>query len=1097
MLTKSQPHPSLQPLVTSLQSLVAMVSLSMLDPLSSLTRLNEQQHALPHAEAEQDHSYLADIRAMINLHDMFLSAATRLSIIASPAILAWSVMLLSIRSSSTIRKEARELRQSQRAEERFERDFSPEVQDEQHSATNGRPHQIRRRSSTGSDILEASMYDELLENVADTTLEDPIAFLGTNAIDGAQVLDVLTTLALTFGTSVDSNLNSILGARIRILILELIHCSIEITRYIPEIVTATLAALVGGQQYWDQQVTFPLGVEDDPVATFLDDLYMVEQLLYVSRSRYPYESLPFLKIIRAIATCEAQNEDGNWIVLHILQTMPSFTFELAADFIYYETSNEDDNSNTIRLTRSALLFRPQGKPLSNYEGKSDGWSLDIAQTFDSFQIPPGTIGRIVSEDGPKVAIWYHEYSALKYLGKLLETGLTSGNYIDATKGQQPNREDLTEIISLLATLIQTAVKMDKANGDVSAGSGVALRLLEEASDGLDRSRDIISVIFSLFEEELQRQSASTASDGTLDLLVAGVQFIHALMPILPGRVWPLLGRSGLLDQDGNVGRLSTILTGTELITSRYDFLISCTYLYQALVEDSVSHAVVRRSSTKSVVRFGRSENLGTGVPKYIVSKVLLSFTRTFTSIFEVSCNWRFAIPEQRLILSHLISGTFDNVLHYVYGIDDSTSEDTKVTYSLASSAEHVVQTFLSSTSGPLRFQPILRALLDGFVTHDSAVEFQTLERWSTQVNCILRLSRTLIKIGTLLGKPPSQLQHQLFKVSPLMARLYAVLDCYRLPVITLLETLIISASSSSEEPTSLLGQLGQQTSKCFLHILSDLGKPLDDDSHVIGIWNFMSAVVGKRQQWFAIYLLTGRRPRDTLKSDTNDQIKSTSTKSMLKIALESLSNIQKQSPDRALAMLDFVSLAQNFWPWTMTDIEGLSAFIKAVSDYSATLELTPRPTTEKIVEDIQKTRIAAYVAEILAMHLYHLRQMGNKTAIKEVLPKLGFYTSYAVLVPSYNSSLHGNLKRNFDSRFPGFNLENFKCAGLRTPRPAREYYYDIQVADKVLDFDSAWKGKKDDGLATEFMKANVNLSLVDAQVVSLEMITEMVNTDTF
>jgi hypothetical protein len=40
----------------------------------------------------------------------------------------------------------------------------------------------------------------------------------------------------------------------------------------------------------------------------------------------------------------------------------------------------------------------------------------------------------------------------------------------------------------------------------------------------------------------------------------------------------------------------------------------------------------------------------------------------------------------------------------------------------------------------------------------------------------------------------------------------------------------------------------------------------------------------------------------------------------------------------------------------------------------------------------------------------------------------------------------------------------------------------------MLSSDQAWTGRKNDGLAEELTKANVNLSLVDAQVVSVQVI---------
>jgi nuclear pore complex protein Nup188 len=54
----------------------------------------------------------------------------------------------------------------------------------------------------------------------------------------------------------------------------------------------------------------------------------------------------------------------------------------------------------------------------------------------------------------------------------------------------------------------------------------------------------------------------------------------------------------------------------ELVSGRFDLLLACTRLFEALVEDFVSNAIQRRSSgVKSSARFGNDdEPMGTGVP---------------------------------------------------------------------------------------------------------------------------------------------------------------------------------------------------------------------------------------------------------------------------------------------------------------------------------------------------------------------------------------------------------------------------------------------------------------------------------------------------
>src|ERR1700716_229447 len=99
----------MQPLISSLQSLVAVISLSLLDPQRSLETFYETGDVAQLTEAEQDHApYISKPEALEELHKIFIQAALGLSTLAGPAILAWSIILKTMRDTSMARKEARE-----------------------------------------------------------------------------------------------------------------------------------------------------------------------------------------------------------------------------------------------------------------------------------------------------------------------------------------------------------------------------------------------------------------------------------------------------------------------------------------------------------------------------------------------------------------------------------------------------------------------------------------------------------------------------------------------------------------------------------------------------------------------------------------------------------------------------------------------------------------------------------------------------------------------------------------------------------------------------------------------------------------------------
>ena len=618
----------MQSLIPSLQSLVAVISLSLIDCQRSLESFFDPEIAQIDQVEPGPASYIFDLQTISDLHKILVDAASGLSPVASPAVLAWSIILKAMRETSMARKEARELRQSVRAEEAFEDDASFD-EDTGSASRTGCPRPGRRFSVGSESSAEAGIYDEFLESIRDITSdEDPIQYLAYSAIDGSHVFDVLTSLAVFFGTVPYADT---LGSRIRLGILTLARCSIEVMDYTPEIINTTLAALTGNHTFWDFAESRPAIAAEDPLVMFLGDEYFGQKLLDNAMARYPYEPMPFLKIIHAIATCQTLHDEGIPMALRPLERMPSFTFQLPQDFREYETIQEEDNANTIQLTRDVPLFQPR-KSMRLASSSSGRYSISVilAQTPTDFSIPRGTPGRIISDSdsGPKVAQWFQEYSGLKYMGKLLETTLTASDYVDATTGEVADRECVAEMIGLLATLLLTSTKIEELGDGNIEPHASAYRILEDASDGLDRDRDIVTVIFKIFEEELERQSAGLANDASLEILVASIQFIYALVPVLPSRVWPLLGRSKLLEIDGQGGRLSSILARIEIVTCRYEFLLSCTHLFHVLIEDSVRHALRRKTGSKSLVRHGSKEDQGTGVPEQLLSKIISSYTRT-------------------------------------------------------------------------------------------------------------------------------------------------------------------------------------------------------------------------------------------------------------------------------------------------------------------------------------------------------------------------------------------------------------------------------------------------------------------------------------
>jgi nuclear pore complex protein Nup188 len=131
-----------------------------------------------------------------------------------------------------------------------------------------------------------------------------------------------------------------------------------------------------------------------------------------------------------------------------------------------------------------------------------------------------------------------------------------------------------------------------------------------------------------------------------------------------------------------------------------------------------------------------------------------------------------------------------------------------------------------------------------------------------------------------------------------------------------------------------------------------------------------------------------------------------------------------------------------------------------------------------------QARIAAYIAETFAMQLYHLRQMGQQDKFSnEVLNDLDYFLRNGVQVSEYNASLHVNFSKNFSKRYPGCTADDFKRTVLMPRDLGTQYFYALDFAEALLNYDSAWMGPKKNGFRHEMETANLNLSLVEAEVV--------------
>jgi nuclear pore complex protein Nup188 len=1016
-------------------------------PLAFESILNRKQ---PETIPSGEQAYFLSKDTLSKTSEILVGASLHQLVTVHPAGFSWGLLLNTLSEVALNDKNAREIEQFNSAVDSFNAN---------------RPH------SAPSHGSEDSLYETLLESAGAPPFGNAETLIAemTSDILRESVFSQIVALSVKAGSI--SAVDDELTARwVRLELLDLVQIATYFLDYSPEIMESVLGILTGTSDGLSWLSTESLSPETDPKTAFVNNDILMDKIFHIARSRFPYETVPFLRLCRALVSGHSVDDDGLPRVLEELENMNTFTQIVSPGFQGYETIREDENANFVSLIRSLPMLKGS---LHNYlPGNETSNALVVS---GSSRIPTATVGQVISESKPAVVMWQHQYSCLSYLGSWLEewceNGAVSSGW-DAESG--------TEIIGLLADLVASA-KDVRAQDSVGT---TAKRILEMASDGLSRQGDIISVVLDIFERNLQSIGTQGDAASTLDPIMACLRFIQEVLKVLPSRVWPFFSRSSFIGSDGKGGVMSGVISAMEIPSGEYPFLVSCVNLFEAAIDDAASRAVLRKSPGSVAGKSTIVADCSAGIPSHVMRSILLNFTRIMVEIYNSNGNWRFNFPEQRFKINGMLAASFDRILYYAYGINDSAKLESKITGVFSASAAYLLDLLRPRSTADLPFNPILRLISDGLQTPPT-LHMRYLTLIESQVNSTLNLCIKLVQAARLAEQPASLLEEQLFKATPVLVKLYALHDAYRLPVVGLLEILITSAASDPDnEPPSLVGHLGAESSCLFLDVLSQLDKPLADDSLLLSVWRLLATFVSKRQQWLAVFILTGASPRQTLKKSDKVEGPAMRGTPFLQMALDKLANIDKEEPQVALALLEFVSRAQENWPWATPHLKNHPQFFISIVNYVSKLKISSLSVTDQIYV----TRIAAVVADISAVYLHSAKEARDWSFVKTLIPLVQWYAKDAVDVSAYNYSLHANLKKNFESRYTGCKMIDFKRTPLVSRTLGSDYYYDLSMGQKLLSFDFAWTGgSRNQGFAEEFARANINLSLVEAQVVSFSV----------
>lgn len=1030
------------------QAFLSLTTLAFLKlPLAFESILNK---TLPETIPAGESAYFLSKDTISKTCEILVGSSLKLSTV-HPAGFSWGLLLNTMSEVAMIDKNTRDIEQCNGAVDSFN---------------------TNRRHSAPSHGSEDSLYEILLDCARTPQFggaEDAISEM-TSDIIKESVFNQIIAISAKAGSI--SAVDDELTARwVRLELLDLIQIATYYLDYSPEIMESVLGILNGTSDGLSWLSSKSLGPENDPKTVFVNNETLMDKIFHIARSRFPYETVPFLRLCRALVSGHSVNDEGLPRVLEELENMNTFTQIVPLAFQGYETIREDENANFVSLTQALPMFEGASRNHILLETEASN-ALVVS---GSSSIPAAAVGQVISESKPAVIMWRHQYSCLSYLGSWLEdwseSGAVSSGW-DADSG--------TEIIGLLADLVASA--KDVRTQD-SAGT-TAKRILEMASDGLSRQGDIISVVLDIFERNLQSIGSQCDAANMLDPIMACLRFIQEVLKILPSRIWPFFSRSSFIGSDSKGGVMSGVISAMEIPSGEYPFLLSCVNLFEGAIDDAASRAVLRKSPGSVSGKLTISSDWSAGIPTHVMRRILLNFTRIMVEIYNSNGNWRFNFPEQRFKINGMLATSFDRILYYVYGINDSAKLESKITGVFSESAAYILDILRPRSTADLPFNPILRLISDGLQTPPT-LYMRYLTLIESQVHSTLDLCIKLVQAARLAEQPASLLEEQLFKAAPVLVKLYALHDAYRLPVVRLLEILISSAASDPDnEPPSLVGHLGAEVSCRFLDVLSQLDKPLADDSLLLSVWRLLATFVSKRQQWLAVFILTGASPRQTLKK--SDKVEGPAMRGIpfLQMALDKLANIDKEEPQVALALLEFVSRAQENWPWATPHLKNHPQFFTSIVNYVSKLKID----SLSVIDQIFATRIAAVVADISTVYHHSAKESRDRSFIKTLIPLVQWYAKDAVDVSAYNYSLHANLKKNFESRYAGHKVIDFKRTPLSSRSLGSDYYYDLGMGQKLLSYDFAWTGgRRNQGFSEEFARANINLSLVEAQVVSLSI----------
>lgn len=1056
---------------STMQSLVSLISLTVLRASEVMSRIQDTANTVLRNDVHYPHltgnSYFQNDACMREVNLALYRAAQATYTVAAPAIYAWSLITATLRDVGKVLLDARE--QQRMLEE---------------GSSDGEALD-RRRSSRGDSAEETSVvekqYDLLRSSDIETGHQDDLpAFLASAAVDVMDVYAVMSQLSIVLSTAYGSPFDEATSYFGRDGLFDLMREGMKIATYGGEVLDAILSVLAPDVHRRSSKL-------DSYFADrFLSDYdcfrpAVLEQAL----ARYPYELSPLLRLMTALSSASSQRTAGSPDLVQLLEHLQTMTIKVTGQFRSYQLDHEDENVNNMLLTDELPLFvSKQAVSLfgNNYIGQRQlAMGSGEDQRSNVHGIPTGAAGIVVKESRPLVFRLEHPHSGLEYIGLLLSTILPNSELVAAPLDTGLDRATGAEIVLLINGLLTSSMRQHQ-------GVEEARFILGRLGYALHDETDIISIIADILEMELLAHLDQTIQEGSLELLVACAEFLDKLITISSERVWSALSRSSLLGINGGAYALAAVVGVTEVQVGHYRFLAACVSLYSHLIDDAIAGLVKRRAKVnRTTNRFDSPMSSQDSTPERTMSMVLNAYQEVLLDAWQSLGEWRFAVPQEKAEIATLILSSFERLLRSSYGIGLMKPLAKRLSALLISSATSLLDTFSASTGNGTSLQSFTMIFAAGLGIDDDDLTTQHRAALTHQVNAAASFLTTMMRTLSMIdqsGKQASSLGLQAMELTPLVAPLLSVDHSFKRSLPALFAELVRAVNhAGGRDPPSLLEQLSTEASKSLLSIVSQLDRPLRDIQIESSIWASLSTITSCNQQWFAMYLLTGTLPKDRLKSKSTGTVKS---KSLLTYALDQLADMAILPPEQAMAMLKFVAAAQDTWVWATNEVRSHAEFLKSALNWLSTLQVPSRaPSTAEELILTSEHQMAAYLCDILAASVHASLEIGDKTVLKLLAPKLDFLRQHAVTVNAYNRSLHRNLSDNFARKFSGCEVDDFRRTAANPAPLGKDYFYDLDLASRVLGHDVAWSGAlngRNQSFADELARANVNLGLVEAQM---------------